>query len=407
MYRHFGNVLSGLFFFVGLVLLLSIARWDRGGKAAALTAENRPIVDGGQAVGLAPLPAIAPSAPPANEDADKAKSDAAIAKVAEASQELAKVATELEKKKEELKQLEEKPERPKTVIDEASEERRRLEKRIEDLEAGLKAAESKTQQSQQALDAFKQEHQARLAAVAQSGIARTLGRGALVDAQTRFDPRRFRDPSVPGFKPSAAAIAAAGVSGGGCANGRCPPSPFAGSTVAGDITRGNADLVRAAGQYNLSTSQALINAETAKALATEHMLRDTETFFEMRRVNRVARAIEAGPRPTMDEVVRYARMGLPPRLSSHELDPVTGDIAWPIVLKDEPYGDDTAYIEKCFRERASSAGLSFQQFTMVDDVFASLKEALKGNVAKYPSARYGEARTFVDSLQYEFQLPVN
>ena len=147
--------------------------------------------------------------------------------------------------------------------------------------------------------------------------------------------------------------------------------------------------------------------ETVKALATENRLRTTETFFEMRRVNRAARALEAGPLPTMEQVVRYARMGLPPRLSSRELDQVTGDIAWPIVLKDETYGDDTAYIEKCFRERASSAGLSFQQFTMVDDAFASLKEALKENVAKYPSAPYGAARTFVDSLQYEFQLPVN
>ena len=403
MDRHFGNVLSGLFVFVGLVLLLSIARWDRGGKAAALTAENRPIVDGGQAVGLPPLPAVAPPVPPATEDADKAKSDAAIAKVAEARQELAQVANQLEKKKEEIKQLEEKQERPKMVVDEANEERRRLEKRIEDLEAGLKAAESKTQESQQALDAFKREHQARLADAAQAGIARTLGRGALVDAKTRFDPLRFRDPSMPGFKPSAAAIAAAGASGG---NGGSPSS-FAGSTVAGDITRGNADFVRAAGQYNLNTSQAAINVETVKALATENRLRTTETFFEMRRVNRAARALEAGPLPTMEQVVRYARMGLPPRLSSRELDQVTGDIAWPIVLKDETYGDDTAYIEKCFRERASSAGLSFQQFTMVDDAFASLKEALKENVAKYPSAPYGAARTFVDSLQYEFQLPVN
>ena len=403
MYRHFGNVLSGLLIFVGLVLLLSIARWDRGGKAAALTAENRPIVDGGQAVGLPVPPAGAPFVPPVTEDVDKAKRDAAIAKVAEARQELAQVANQLEKKKEEIKQLEEKQERPKMVVDEANEERRRLEKRIEDLEAGLKAAESKTQESQQALDAFKREHQARLADAAQAGIARTLGRGALVDAKTRFDPLRFRDPSMPGFKPSAAAIAAAGASGG---NGGSPSS-FAGSTVAGDITRGNADFVRAAGQYNLNTSQAAINVETVKALATENRLRTTETFFEMRRVNRAARALEAGPLPTMEQVVRYARMGLPPRLSSRELDQVTGDIAWPIVLKDETYGDDTAYIEKCFRERASSAGLSFQQFTMVDDAFASLKEALKENVAKYPSAPYGAARTFVDSLQYEFQLPVN
>jgi hypothetical protein len=403
MDRHFGNLLSGLFIFVGLVLLLSIARWDRGGKAAALTAENRPIVDGGQAVGPVPLPAVAPPVPPATEDADKAKSDAAIAKVAEARQELAQVAKQLEEKKKEIKQLEENQERPKMVADEANDERRQLEKRIEELEAGLKAAESKTQESQQALDALKKEHQARLAAVAQSGIARTLGRGALVDAQTRVDSRRFRDPSMPGFKPSAAAIAAAGASGG---NGG-GPSSFAGSTVAGDITRGNADLVRAAGQYNLNTSQAAINVETAKALATENRLRTTETFFEMRRVNRAARALEAGPRPTMEQVVRYARMGLPPRLSSRELDPLTGEIAWPIVLKDEAYGDDTAYIEKCFRDRAASAGLSFQQFTMVDDAFKSLKESLKGNVAKYPSAPYGEARTFVDSLQYEFQLPVN
>jgi hypothetical protein len=231
----------------------------------------------------------------------------------------------------------------------------------------------------------------------------TLGRGAIVDQQTKFDPRRFRDPSMPKFAANAAAVAAAG-SGGAARGGGVV---FPGSTVGGDIARSQAEFVRAAGEYNLNTSKGMINMQTAKSMEIENRLRWTETFFEMRRVNRTARALEAGPRPTMEQVVRYARMQAPRRLSSLELDPITGDISWPVVLQDSPYIENRAFLEEQFRMRAKSGGsFDYAQFDTVEAAFENFKANLLTNVSKYSGRRYGEARNFLDSLKLEFELPV-
>jgi len=37
----------------------------------------------------------------------------------------------------------------------------------------------------------------------------------------------------------------------------------------------------------------------------------------------------------------------------------------------------------------------------------TLKGKLKDNVTKYPPRKYGESRTFLDSLQREFELPLS
>jgi len=405
MSPHRFSIASGLLLFVGLVAILSIGRWDRGRKESALITDDRVVLNAGEGAVLAG-PVVAQPNPPVPA-VDRPKNDDMTAKLADVRRELARVTEQLDRKRADIKQLELNPERPRAVLDESNEQRRALEKRIEDLELKLKTTESKAEASQEALDAMKlddmkQGQRARVNAVAQGQVNTILGRGALLDAQTRLDPLRFRDPAMPAFTPSAAAVAAAGASGGGGG----APNTFPGSTVAGDFMRGEADLMRSAGQYKLASSQAAINVQTANSLAMENRMRGTETFFEMRRVNRAAQALEAGPRPTMEQVVRYASMGLPPRLSSLQLDPVTGDVAWPIVLRDEVYLDDTKYIEKCFRERAAAGSLSYQQFTLVEAAFASLRDSLKQNVDEYPAAKYGEARTFVDSLRYEFQLPV-
>jgi hypothetical protein len=231
----------------------------------------------------------------------------------------------------------------------------------------------------------------------------TLGRGAIVDWQTKFDPRRFRDPSRPKFEANTAAVAAAG-SGGAARGGGVV---FPGSTVGGDIARSQAEFVRAAGEYNLNTSKGMINMQTAKSMEIENRLRWTETFFEMRRVNRTARALEAGPRPTTEQVVRYARMQAPRRLSSLELDPITGDISWPVVLQDSPYVENRAFLEEQFRMRAKSGGsFDYAQFETVEAAIEHFKANLLTNVSKYSGRRYGEARNFLDSLKLEFELPV-
>lgn len=299
--------------------------------------------------------------------------------------------------------------RPVAVIGQDARERDRIDAELIELRKRFDEATADAMKTRQELERFKADA-AKAIVAPQAAAARPqveqgdLGRGRIVDQQTKFDRKRFRDPAKPGYQSSGAESAAAGSSGSGGGGG----GAWAGSTAYGDMLRGQGELVRGMGNYNLDTSKALINLQAAKSLEMENRMRWTETFFEMRRVNRTNRAFEAGPRPTMEQVVTYARMQAPRRLTSIEVDPVTGDISWPRVLTDSMYTTDREFLQEQFRLRANGGGsVDFAQFETVEAAVSAFNDKLKANVSKYPPAKYGEARTFLDSLRREFELPVS
>ncbi len=104
----------------------------------------------------------------------------------------------------------------------------------------------------------------------------------------------------------------------------------AGTTVAGSYMQGLSSVINAAGQANLANSAAANNWENAYSLDLNNRLQATNTYFEQRRINREATAEERGPRVTEAELVRMAKEAAPARLTASQLDPVTGEIAWPV-----------------------------------------------------------------------------
>ena len=281
-----------------------------------------------------------------------------------------------------------------------------LDHKRRELEQLSKETDDKVRITKEELATLEAEREKKVMAAAAAGIAQGLGRGRLVDAQTAFNPRSFRNPNFPTTQPNPAAVAAAGGSGqGGTGGGNVS---FPGGTAMGDQLRGEADLTRATGEAALNTSKAGINAQTANSMALDNRLKYVETFFESRRINRANRAIEWGPRPTMEQIVKMARMNLPKRLSSIELDPVTGEISWPVVLMDSIYEPHTQEIQNRFVERAMGAdSIGYQQVSAIESNFAKLKEFLRDNIDKYTAGRYGQARSFLDSLAREYEMPLN
>lgn len=297
--------------------------------------------------------------------------------------------------------------RPVAVPAAVDEERRQLAREVEELRKQLADNKAKADAKKQDVDKLR----ADLAGGKRPGAVNvraadpdTLGRGRIVDHQNKFDPRRFRDPTLGRFEPNAAAVAAAG-SGGAARGGGGIVMP--GSTAGGDIARGQAEFIRAAGEFNLNNSKTAINLQTAKSMEMDNRLRWTETFFEMRRVNRTNRALEAGPRPTMDQVVTYARMQAPRRLASTQLDPVTGELVWPPLLTDKAFTDKREFLQDKFKERARLGGsIDIAQIEEVETAVDDFKDELKEVGMRRSPKRYGAARTFLDSLKLEYELPV-
>jgi hypothetical protein len=379
---------------IGIVCVVLLARLDRTvDRSIASSARTAISRDGELLPPTAPQDNRKPPAVPATDLAVDRVTDADAA-VEKAHTDPANVKPEQERQDKRLEQLkadsDAHAERLKQQADEAGVQLGRSKDAIQ------QAAENAADMLRAAKEeAAKVELKSRevLNAAARRGVANAFGRGTAIEVKTRHDARRFRDPAMPAFVANQAAVAAAGASTSGIGGGGVV---MPGSTVYGDAARGNALMIEAQGNAALRTSQAGINTQTALAMAIENRLRWTEAFFEMRRVNRAARALEAGPMVTMEQAVRFAAAARPRRLSTIELDPVTGDIAWPALLSDIGYRDEVMAIQQCFESQDRLEAL-MQQLT----------SKLKENVQRYPAGKYGTARSFLDRLRQEYDMPLN
>ena len=109
----------------------------------------------------------------------------------------------------------------------------------------------------------------------------------------------------------------------------------------------------------------------------------------------------------MDQVVHYARMQAPRRLASTQLDPVTGEIVWPPLLTDKAFTDNRDFLQGKFKERAQLGGsIDIAQIEEVETAVDDFKDELKEVGLRRSPKRYGAARTFLDSLKLEYELPV-
>lgn len=175
-----------------------------------------------------------------------------------------------------------------------------------------------------------------------------------------------------------------------------------GGTVAGNYLQGMASATRAAGDYNLSTSQAYVNLEEARRRNIENRKLWTDSYFEMRQANRDYRAAERGPRPTQEQWVRMARDAAPSRLSPGELDSVTGQIGWPRLLMDDRFTEGREELDKLFANRADMGGnIGISGYEKIQSSTQAMLAKLKANIRNFPSSQYIEARRFLESLAFE------
>jgi hypothetical protein len=178
------------------------------------------------------------------------------------------------------------------------------------------------------------------------------------------------------------------------------------STAQQGADMGMAAVVRSQGYANLKNSEAAKNWEEAKTLEMQNRLRWTETYFEMRKVNREKRADEAGPPITQEQAIALAKVQAPPRLSSTQLDPVTGHIEYPLILTQDIYKQYRQRLDALFARRAESGGsIRFEDFQAIQSTVSQFVEALQTNVDHYAAGDYGRARTFLDSLASEARSP--
>jgi len=188
------------------------------------------------------------------------------------------------------------------------------------------------------------------------------------------------------------------------------------STVGESYARGVADVVRSQGEYNLMTSQALINAATARRQDLENDLRSTQVFFERRAINRqqrfgdyperAARNAERAARDAQTKMIRYGQAGRPRRLTYRELNPLTGQITWPLFLRGSDYAQPRQTIDAIMHARAMQEGaLSLEQFQALMDATDAMNTILGGKIREKNSTDFINTRNFLNRLVYEIRNP--
>jgi hypothetical protein len=177
------------------------------------------------------------------------------------------------------------------------------------------------------------------------------------------------------------------------------------STAAEGQARGMSDVIRSAGDYNLSTSQAAINATEARRNQIQNYKESTDAYFQTRAANKAYREKERSKRATEEEWVRWAKEAAPKPLSPGDFDPVAGKIKWPVLLKADEFTKYRSELDELFGKRAATGAMSVEDRIQSDRATNALLAALKAQIREVPPDEYIMSKEFVKSLAYEARRP--
>ncbi len=180
-----------------------------------------------------------------------------------------------------------------------------------------------------------------------------------------------------------------------------PGSYHHASTAEEGAARGIADVIRSQGAANLMNSEAAINIQEARRRYIENRLQGTQTYFEMKQINQQYRNAQRSPPPTQQQAIRMSKSRLPDRLSANKIDPLTGQLSWPLGLRLDSLKEGRDRLEVLFAARADKGFLTPDQFIEVKQLTSEMTEEFRKYSQQLGGNASIEARKFLESLAYE------
>ncbi|HJN65549.1 MAG TPA: hypothetical protein QF761_05055 [Pirellulales bacterium] len=175
------------------------------------------------------------------------------------------------------------------------------------------------------------------------------------------------------------------------------------STVAEGEGNAMSSVTRSKGQYQLDQSQARINRAQARTLEIQNRVDLAKSYFEARSINKQARFGDYAEKRKKN-LARYGQEDLPTRLTSTELDPVTGQITWPIALEAPTFTPYTKPIDEAFVKRAETkARFSYDTYQNVTKDCKDINTELRSQVNTINAEDWTQAKSFVDRLRREIK----
>jgi hypothetical protein len=165
------------------------------------------------------------------------------------------------------------------------------------------------------------------------------------------------------------------------------------STIAEGYGRGLGDVVRSRGLNNLYNSRAAINYEEARKKYIENRKLWTQTYFEMREINREYRFGDLVPQ-TQEQLQRRALSKLPDRLPE-------GELSWPVVLRAVEFDNYRVEIDTLFKLREEFGQLEIGHIIKIRKLADEMREIVRDYKDYLPGNLTIEANKYLASLKYE------
>jgi hypothetical protein len=172
------------------------------------------------------------------------------------------------------------------------------------------------------------------------------------------------------------------------------------STLEEGVLRGGGDLLRGIGEMNYNHSLAMINGQEAWSRYLDNRLKQTATYFDMRKLNREARNEERGQRASIDDAARYAKERAPERLAAFNFDAAHNRLIWPAIFTHSYFAEERDAIDALMATRGG-AGPESREIQLLA---ARMTEKLQLVVHNVQPGEYAAAKKFVTSLGYEMNF---
>ncbi|MDP6444628.1 MAG: hypothetical protein QGG36_28735 [Pirellulaceae bacterium] len=174
------------------------------------------------------------------------------------------------------------------------------------------------------------------------------------------------------------------------------------STYEEGVLRGAADAIRASGEYQYNASLSRVYNQEAISRYLDNEVKKTTTYFEKRRINRMARAQENGPKPSQEKLNQFARSRAPKALTDVQYTPELGRVAWPSGLNSPQFEAHRAAIDSLVAKRAPN---NTQVDQAIQQVAADMAGVLKSEIRSMSPSEYVAAKKFLTGLKVTVESP--
>jgi hypothetical protein len=169
--------------------------------------------------------------------------------------------------------------------------------------------------------------------------------------------------------------------------------------AAAEMIRAQGQAVQAGSLGLEAQSRAAINYEQARSQYIENADQWTDVYNQRRRQQMELEAYERERHKA--DLQRYLKNrpdpAPPHTLSPGELNPSTGEIAWPETLLEEDYADLREAIEREYATHAAASGAA-GNVRRIRELTGEMRDVLRANIREMPSYEYIAARKFIDGL---------